>query len=170
MIYRDDDLPQGIDVNLLDSIHQEFIKRDKIHTIAVLASEIDLHQEFVRYINDHSNFDIALHGWKHEHYPIFSEEELRDHLNKSMLAMDRSFGKKPTTWYLPWNGWIKEFGTSKVDWLRPIAKEFGLEINIECAHIGVVVDEGVKSEVVYFHWWHKPDLDKLTKLLDMEAK
>lgn len=169
MIFRDDDLPQGIIVEVLDNIHQEFLKRNKIHTITILASEIDNQQNFVKYVNETPNFDIALHGWIHDHYPIFTEEMVRTDLDKSMSAMERNFGKKPTKWYLPWNGWINDFGTSKVDWLRPIAKEYGLEIDIECNHIGTTLRDNLHPKVVYFHWWHKEDIANLPLLLDREA-
>ena len=149
-------------------MQEMFRHYNKVHTLSMIMAGVNQEEEWVKYVqNNPQEFDIQLHGWEHEHYPVYTEEAVRNDLDRSLRLQEELFGKRADTWYLPWNGWYPDIGTAKVPWLRPIAKEYGLKININCSHIGEFLD-GKYNKVVYFHWWNKDDVDMLPQLLNYE--
>lgn len=166
MIYRDDDLPQGISMETLNEIHQLFIRSGKIHTMSILASELEKSPGFVQYVNSHKNIDLVLHGWTHTNYSLEKDDVIREDLRNSLLAFDKYFSKYPTVWYLPWNGWVKGEGFTHVPRVKEIAVEFGLEVITDCTDIGRFL-KGEKKEVIYFHHWNQKEVSALPQLLEI---
>lgn len=168
MIYRDDDIRFGMPFNIFMLAHNKFVLYNKIHTLSLICENINPHEEWVKYVNAHpEEFDIQLHGWIHDTYGLYSQENVELHLEKSMYLINDLFESTPNKWYLPWNGWIKDYGNEKIDWLRPVATKFGLEIDIDCVHITDFL-KGKKKETVYFHWWVEKDINNLEELLKYE--
>lgn len=166
MIYRDDDLPQAISLSKLNEIQHLFLEHDKIHTMTILCNNLDSNVDFVNFVNNTENIDLALHGWTHVNYSMMDEVNIREDIEKSLEMMNKCFGVKPTKWYLPWNGWIQDIGFDGVPRVAKIALEYDLEVNHECEHINHFL-QGRKSEVVYFHHWDDRDIINLPKLLEI---
>lgn len=169
MIYRHDDFPQGINNGFeFETFHQEFVKRNKVHTLSILFKLLNKDSWLVRYVNNTSNFDIQLHGWEHLNYSLESEKVIRDHIVKSFRKSAELFGILPTVWYLPWNGWVDGKKFELVPRVTKIAKDYGLEVNINCEHIYDVMEKNKKSDTVYFHYWKDKERILVSKLLDKE--
>lgn len=167
LCYRDDDVRTGIPGGVFEGIHDIFRHYKKVHTLSVVCRGISEIDPWVRMVQENpEEFDIAFHGWEHEHYTIMPEEVVRTEIETSLKLLDSLFGKKPTVWYLPWNGWVVG-NADKVGWLRPIAKEYGLSIKIQCSYIKDFL-AGKHKPVVYFHWWDEKDVALLPELLSYE--
>ena len=46
-----------------------------------------------------AGWEVASHGWRWLDYGVFSEEEERDHLERSVAAIERVCGVRPVGWY-----------------------------------------------------------------------
>lgn len=167
MIYRDDDVPQITSVEDFQRIHNEFIRSDKIHTFSILASQLNQRMDFVEWVLSQPNKDFVLHGWNHVAYAELGDNLIREHIKNSLDSFERYLHVFPTEWHLPWNGWTKELGFGGLPRIKKIAKDFGLLVNGGSEHIGKVVNQNIKAEVVYFHHWDEKDIKLLPKLLEV---
>lgn len=167
MIYRSDDLPQGISIDELVYIQNMFEKKELVHTMSILASQLEKRQDFIHYVRDHEEYiDLAFHGWTHDNYSLLDNDTIKDHIEMSLDAFDEYFNKRPKVWYLPWNGWVKGQGTKNVPRIRKIAKKYGINVDIDCVYIGNYLKGDKSSNTVYFHYWDKKDIKFLEELLN----
>lgn len=175
MIYRDDDLPQGFERGLFDQFHQQFIKKNKLHTLSILCRFLDTQPEFVRYINSSSHFDLAIHGWAHSNYPLMTDQEIKADLELCLAALNKHFHLRPTKWYLPWNGWVNGYGVTLVPRVAAIAKDYGVKVDVNCANIGHFLagksgepkfKTHKRKKTIYFHFWNEHERDLVTQLLE----
>lgn len=166
MIYRHDDFPQEMNVVSFSNIHDEFVKADKIHTLAILCSLLDSPQfiPLINYIQGVDHIDFQLHGWEHKNYCLLDDDTIKEHLEKSLEKLDEKFSVQPTVWYLPWNGWVKGHGFDLVPRVAEIAKDYGLKVMTKCAYLLHYL-KGQRSNTIYFHGWDQRDVRELINLL-----
>lgn len=170
MILRDDDLPQNIPLERMKLFHDIFIEYDKIHTMAIIASQLEKREDFVNWVNTIDHKDLTLHGWNHTSYPEMKDDDIRNHLSLSIDAFNKYFNIIPKMWYLPWNGWTKELGFTGIPRVKKIAEEFGISVNEKAVNIGNLIKGDEKCDVVYFHAWQLGDEDYLKILLENYEK
>ena len=146
MIYRDDDLNVYTDVAIFKSLHNEFIKREQTHTVAVIMKDLWQNHAIFYYINIAPYLSVQLHGWEHKDYSTLSYDECFNDLKKSLDYWDTNSTRmmnrpapKITTFFAPWN---KE-GEN--------IKKACTDLNLEFCN----VQNGTwKGENIYsFHWW-----------------
>ena len=109
-LFRDDDVNVYTDVYLFWSLHQEFIKREKIHKVAVLMKDIwENHAPFY-YLATAPYLEVELHGWEHKDYSQLTYMECYSDLMKSLvywnenaLRMTGGLVRPITTFFAPWN-------------------------------------------------------------------
>lgn len=166
MIIRCDDAPQSTTVETFQEVLDVFKEHGKILTLSILANGLKNRQDFVDWVNDNRTMlDLTLHGWSHEQYPLLESDHIVEHICRSFAEFYRCFGVLPKDWYLPWNGWDKENGFSKVPRVHKIAQRYNLRVNQPAEHMGVVL-KGEKPYCVYFHAWDKEDIKLLPKVLE----
>ena len=169
ILFRCDDLPQDTSMEVIADVYNSFAKKKQVLIFSILASQLDRRPDFVSFVNNNPT-NIALHGWTHESYPIMKKRKIREHIKLSLEAFNKHFGVLPEKWYLPWNGWVREYqaqygdGFYGVEKVGQIAKEYGLEVCLPTDHIGALLN-GQKPKEVYFHAWDKEDIKKIPKVL-----
>lgn len=163
MIIRQDDFDPRTDLETLQKVHEEFVKRDMLHTIAVnnsmgLVTEIE--PEVLDYVNTTDHWDIQLHGYHHELYYHWGAKDLYPHIAANLLLTKRDFSKSnPTVFYPPWN--------KTSDALEAVCKKLGLTVNAECEYIDMYLNWDKRDTgVIYYHMWDKKDIGMLPLLLD----
>lgn len=159
IIYRDDDVSVHTNVYLFEKLHQEFIKRGKIHTCAVIMKDLWENQALFYYLAVTPNIEIGLHGWEHNDYSLLNYYECRNDIVKSLeywkINAKRMFGyvKPIDTFYAPWN--------HESETIKQVCKELGLKF---CN-----VKKGKWNEwrINSFHHWYlelnPQDIPKLFK-------
>ena len=139
-MFRDDDIAVTSNCDLLRRVHELFITRNKVHTIAVLMKDIWENKEVWYWLMTAPNLEICLHGWDHKDFSIMSEEEIRHDITlalaywKSRLACHKKEYIPIKTFLPPWNRISPA--------LIKVSQEFGM-----------AVDNRVGGEVYNFHYW-----------------
>lgn len=130
----------------------------------------------VDYIKSTNYWDIEAHGFVHERYGLYSDQQIADDIDKCIEKIEKLFGVTPKKWYLPWNGWTPELGVGheldQMERIKYIAELHGIEVDINCDHIGhfsKCLEEGEKpkTKTVYFHSWNKDDVAMLPRLIEL---
>lgn len=109
-LYRDDDCNVYTDVFLFKTLHEEFIKRKEVHTVAVIMKDLWENHALFYYLVTAPYMDVELHGWEHKDYSLLTEKECREDIERAlnywMSNAIRMTGKPPrpiTTFFAPWN-------------------------------------------------------------------
>lgn len=159
-IYRDDDVNVYTDAFRFKALHEEFIKRKEVHTVAVIMKDLWENHALFYYLATAPYLEIGLHGWEHKDYSLLSEEECYDDIFESLmywkLNARRMVGKpekRITTFFAPWN--------HKSEDIEKACKYNGLKF---CA---TKKGEWEGYDVHSFHHWylelHPEDIPKLFK-------
>jgi peptidoglycan/xylan/chitin deacetylase (PgdA/CDA1 family) len=170
MVYRHDDWPQGMDVPTMQTIHDEFVRRQKKQTLVVDCSYLDHQAEVIDFMKSQPLVDFQLHCLKHSNYGLMKDREIEENLGEAIKKFERYLGMRPTIWYPPWNGWVDGRGFAEVPRLRDIAWKFGLHLDAKSIDIGhyVLHPERYKHiKTVYFHGWMLKERELLPRLLDL---
>lgn len=157
MIYRDDDISYKTSLGEFKLVHNLFIKYGVIHTIALITENIDKNPELVQYIKE-NDIDVQLHCFEHLDSTL-NTSILKEQLQKGINIIEKQFGKRPTTFYPPWNKVNIE--------VIHIATELNLEVSFNKISLSQYIrKEGKVSEsTINFHYWSKEDFDLLEKAL-----
>lgn len=164
-IIREDDFDPRYSLDFVKKIHELFLEKNLIHTVALLPSKEDRighTEELISYINSTSNWDIQVHGWHHEKYSEWKYEDTVKDLFAVIGYIRQKFNKDPSIFYPPWN--------CDSDILRKACQYVGLEHNNNCAYIMSYTNTPEKYQdknVVFFHAWDKYNYPEIPKLLDM---
>ncbi len=162
IIYRDDDIyltsskrsGQIYDFEAFKVVHEMLSKNGKIHTLAIIASEIDNHPELTEYILERKNeFEFGVHGWEHSDYSTWKMEDVERDLQMAKEKIEKTFDTKCVWFFAPWNRWNEE--------LILMAKEVGLTLNTEY----LTPDQDPRSGVLCFHYWIPEQREQLKKWL-----
>lgn len=145
MIYRDDDISVFTNIETFKKIHEEFLRRNETHTVAVLMKDLWQNQAIFYYLATKTNLVIGLHGWEHKDYSTLSLEECNDDIKRSLdywkENATRMTGQlKPiTTFFAPWN---RESLS-----IRKACEDNGLKF------CNVKNGEWEGDTIKSFHWW-----------------
>ena len=96
MIFRDDDIQKGTNIERFIMVDNLFIKHKVIHTIAVITEDLGYNHNLVDYINKHSHIDVQLHCHTHIDFSIANENELRKQFENGLYILKECFKVKPT--------------------------------------------------------------------------
>lgn len=158
-LYRDDDVNVYTDAFRFKALHEEFIKRKQVHTVAVIMKDLWENHALFYYLATAPYLEIGLHGWEHKDYSLLSYEECFEDIKKSVLYWDINATRMVdatssiTTFFAPWN-------------------HEGEDIKKACADLGLKFCATKKGEwegydVRSFHHWylelHPEDIPKLFK-------
>ncbi len=156
MIFRDDDISVHTDLARLKPVHDIFKKHMVLHTVAIIAKDIDMNTELVMYLK-RENFDVQLHCFEHHHFPEMKMEDLKRHIQQSLNMFARCGFDRPTVLYPPWNQTTHAINVM-------VYETFGIEVsNKKCSLSQYVRAAGnVDVDVVNFHYWDDEckDLDE----------
>lgn len=158
MIFRDDDISVHTDLAVLKPVHDIFKKHLVMHTVAIIAKDIDMNTELIMYLK-RENFDVQLHCW--EHYNMI---ECKDKLPVDLLRCMNMFKRCgidiPKILYPPWN-----VADSTV---IHHASYFNLEVSTKKCSLSqyVAANGNVDVDVVNFHYWDEEcrDLDEALRI------
>jgi len=174
LIWRDDDIYMTKSLRddrhfysyeQFKKVHQMIRERGFIHTLAIIASEIDKYPEFTKYLLEHKNeFSFQLHGLEHSDYFLWQEEDaIYMALEKAKGIIEKTFGTKVSTFYAPYN--------KITDKIRSVCARLGLEVNED-----YVTPEqwlmGKRSKTINFHYWavKEGQVDALRQVLEQYEK
>ena len=108
-IYRDDDINVYTDAFKFKELHEEFIKRGEIHTVAVIMKDLWENHALFYYLATAPYLEIGLHGWEHKDYSLLSYEECYEDIEKAIEYWKSNatrmvgYAKPITTFFAPWN-------------------------------------------------------------------
>lgn len=151
MIFRDDDISVSTDLTRLKFIHDKFLKAGVTHTVAVIAKDLCNNPELVEYLKL-GGFDIQLHCWEHVDLTKLKLIDIRWHISDCLEMMDFCGFNRPTKLYPPWNK-----SNEKLSFAA-----YAAQITVSNKKISLSQYlNGVKGEVINFHYWDKEcdDLD-----------
>lgn len=162
MIFRDDDISVTTDLAVLKPVHDKFKAAIVMHTIAVIAKDLDQNKDLVAYLK-RENFDIQLHCWEHINL-VENKKRLASDIELSLAMFEKCGIDRPTILACPWN-----ISDSTV---IHIAKGYGLEIPVKspsdkCSLSYYVSHNGnVPHSTVNFHYWDDEckDLDEALRI------
>lgn len=156
MIFRDDDISVHTDLAALKPVHDIFKKHLVMHTVAVIAKDIDMNTELIMYLK-RENFDVQLHCFEHYNLTEMPTDQLELSLTRAMNMFKRCGLDLPTVLYPPWN--ISSKAVEVLAW-----DKFKLNVsNRKCSLSQYVKANGnVDVDVVNFHYWDEEikDLDE----------
>ena len=153
MIYRDDDVSIHTDICLFKELHNKFIEKKQVHTVAVIMKNLWENQAIFYYLATAPYLEIGLHGWTHADYSKKSYYECHRDLKKSLNYWKensiRMIGsaKEIKTFFAPWNKESPE--------IRKSCRDLGLEF------CNIKNGEWNGQEIKSFHWWSVGDNFKL---------
>lgn len=150
IIWRDDDITVSTKMSEFTMVHDNFEKYGVQHTIAVICRDIDKNKKLVDYINSHPLIIPEFHCLDHEPY-IHRHSIVRDQFREGIAIFEQVFGKKPTTFYPPWN---------QCDaWMGNVAIEFGMKASFQkiSLHQYIRVLGQVAEDTINFHYWSHRD-------------
>jgi len=156
MIFRDDDISVHTDLAVLKPVHDIFKKHLVMHTVAVIAKDIDMNTDLVMYLKK-ENFDVQLHCFEHYNFAEVDINKLDTDLLRSLNMFARCGIDRPTVLYPPWN--ITSHAVNVMAW----DKHKLTVSNKKCSLSQYVKANGnVDVDVVNFHYWDKEceDLDE----------
>ena len=154
LIWRDDDIYMTksliedihfYNLKQFKKIHKLLTKRRFIHTLAIIASEIDKYPKLTKYLLKHKNeCSFQSHGWEHLDYSEMSENDIYYYLDKANKKIEKTFCTKVTTFYAPYNKFSQK--------LRNVCNTLRLELNDDFV-LPVQWLKGKRSKTVNFHYW-----------------
>ena len=175
LFYREDDISKTTTVEALKFTHNQFINAHKDHTIAIICEGMESNKELIKYINSTKNWNFAIHGWTHDNYCLMTKARIERELDMCILLIEKLFGQVPDKWYLPWNGFTKNYGFDKVPYVADLAIYHGVDVDVDCDHITHAVEmlemgRNPVTDTIYFHGWDVEDLKLLPQLLFLTEK
>lgn len=113
-LYRDDDVNVYTNAFAFKDLHQQFIAKKQVHTVAVLMKDLWENHALFWYLATAPLLEIGLHGWKHVDYSQLSYAECWNELKKSLdyweINIKRMLSltevpevKKIKIFFAPWN-------------------------------------------------------------------
>jgi len=163
IVYRDDDIyltssersGQIYNFEMFKQAHELLSANNKIHTLAIIASEIDNYPEMTEYILSRKDeFDFGVHGWGHSDYSKWDIKDFKQDLIKARNKIEKTFGIKCHWFFAPWNRFTDE--------MVEATKEIDLETNI---HYSLPEHPRQEDAVLCFHYWIPEQLEQLKKWL-----
>ncbi len=150
MVFRNDDLSYLTAVNQFEEVHKLFKKYIVLHTVAVIAKDIQKNQPLIDFINS-SNIDVQVHAWEHYDFTL-NHDKLRVDLPKAVKAITKYFNHAPTVLYPPWN--------KSDEIVEQIAKENGLTVSNKKVSLSQFTrfKGNVTEDVINFHSWALSEL------------
>ena len=167
MIFRHDDFDFRENLETVKKIHEEYIKRDLVETIAVnnsIGGGVGWKPEVLDYVNSTSNWDIQLHGWMHEPYEHYPYWRVFGDLVATLSHTKQYFpNSDPKIFYAPWNGYS---GT-----IEKACADLGIQMGGVGDYIMHYLDWGRRGkDIIYYHSWDSQDVANVPKLLDTFIK
>jgi len=161
-IVRSDDLDPRITLEDLKPIHEKFLRANIPFTIAVNNAMNELREfrpEVIDYVNNTSGWDIQLHGWHHDAYFPMRWPDVYVNLVANIHDTKRDFkNADPKVFYPPWNE-----GSETVE---KVCKKLGLRMDTSGIHMRYWFKwKRRDSNVLFFHWWDKSDIEILDDVL-----
>ncbi len=176
IIFRDDDINFLTDLDQFKRVDSLFKFYGVPHTIAIIAKDIEKSPDLVAYIKANSHIKVELHAWQHVDFTKIGERELEEHFNLAVKKIEEIFGKKPTTWYPPWN--------KTNSFVNAIAEKCGLIASWKQTSLMYFVKQNslvytlknklqntgrLDFNVINFHYWADSDLMFLDPALEYYA-
>lgn len=159
MVFRSDDIfltssirsGQIYNFDAFKASHE--LLKGKIHILSIIAGEIDNHPEMKEYIiANKKDFKFGIHGWLHNDYSKMPKEEIKKELSMAKDKIEKEFGVEVKWFFPPWNR-VSET-------TRKACNEIGLKIN-ENYIIPKQYLQGLRGDVINFHYWSKQEMDYL---------
>ena len=180
---RNDDVLQSQRITKHQQIAMEgrdlfdlFLECDKIFekynypcTLLILSEGIDVYPEWVEHIKKNLHrYKLELHGTLHYNYKYLSREQVKKELAEAKEKIERTFGVKLTTWYMPFGRKGKhEDGDA-------ICKELGLleekqtqKIDIRFWTNHYTKYNTSKFPQANFHYWCNHQRKQVEKILNL---
>ncbi|MEK7113094.1 MAG: hypothetical protein AAB875_07330 [Patescibacteria group bacterium] len=158
-LYRDDDVNVYTCPFAFKALHEEFIKRKEVHTVAVIMKDLWENHALFYYLATAPYLEIGLHGWEHWDYSEYSYENCYIELNKALEYWEENakrmvgYAKPIDTFFAPWN--------HESEYIKLACKELGLKF---CA---TKKGEWDGKYINSFHHWYlelnPQDIPKLFK-------
>ncbi len=151
MIFRDDDFSHLSQLNEFRHVHEVFAWYGQVHTIAVMAKNLERNKELIDYVKSQDNIDVQLHCWEHLDYSN-NEGYCFEHLKMGANKIEEVFGKRPTVWYPTFNR------------VSPVCIAHAHFLGMETSYhkrglLSYVEKKGIVDEkVLNFHYWAYSDL------------
>ena len=145
IIFRDDDVNVYTDAFMFKELHERFIHRKQVHTIAVIMNDLWENHALFYYITTAPYLEIGLHGWKHKDYSKVSYEECYADIERSLEYWKENSNRmvgscKPiNTFFAPWN--------REGENIKKACEDNGLKF---CA---TKRGEWEGKQIKSFHWW-----------------
>lgn len=144
-LYRDDDVSVYTCPREFKELHQKFIEKKQVHTVAVLMKDLWENHSLFYYLATAPYLKVELHGWTHKDYSKLNYQECFEDLEKSIWYWKENCTRMVkkcnpiTTFFAPWN---RESET-----IRQACSELGLSF---CN-----VKKGIwhNQEIHSFHYW-----------------
>jgi peptidoglycan/xylan/chitin deacetylase (PgdA/CDA1 family) len=161
-IVRTDDFDPRLSLEDIKPVHEKFLRAGIPFTIAVnnaMGGLREFNQEVIDYVNSTSGWDIQLHGWHHDAYWFMRYPEIYANLVTNIHDTKRDFPKaNPTVFYPPWN--------ESSETVKEACQKLGLQVDASGVHMRYWLTwKRRDSNVLFFHWWDKSDVDLLDEVL-----
>ena len=182
-ILRNDDVLQSQRIthhqsNMLEgkSLFELFLECDKIFeefnypcTLLILSEGIDVYPEWVEHIKKNLHrYKLELHGSLHYNYRNLSREQVKKELTEAKEKIEKTFGIKLTTWYMPFGRKGKHPDGDA------ICKELGLLEEKQVGKIDIrfwvnhYTKYGTsKFPMANFHYWDENQRKQVRKILTL---
>ncbi len=132
---------------LFKEVHEFIAKHGKKHMLAIIASEIANYPELTEYIlSRKSEFEFGIHGWKHQHYETWKENEIYVSLKRAKDLVEKVFNTKVEWYFPPWN--------KRTDEVYRACTRLGVKLNDNWVNAAEVLN-GKKADALCFHFWDK---------------
>jgi hypothetical protein len=109
IIWRDDDINVYTDAFRFKELHERFIKKNQVHTVAVIMKDLWENHALFYYLATAPLLEIGLHGWEHKDYSLLTYDECCQDIQKSIAYWNENSNRmvgtsKPIeTFFAPWN-------------------------------------------------------------------
>jgi len=150
------------DIEKFKNAHEIIINSGNLHTIAVVAGEIENHPEMKEYITSRNReFRIAIHGWMHERYWEWPKQAIIDSLDRAMRKVGKTLGMYYLEYYPTWN--------KRSPALYEACKELGLKLNDDWMTLGEAL-AGKEKKAIRFHSWNDEEVKQLRQYCDVYSQ
>jgi peptidoglycan/xylan/chitin deacetylase (PgdA/CDA1 family) len=166
LIIRHDDFDMRMEPEEYIANHEKFINAGLIETAVIQYTHDGREGRFppklIKYMNTAPNWDIQFHCWSHDDYTVLPKWRIYDDIQKAKLKSLELFGKEPTTWFPPWNGYSEH--------MQEIADLHSLQISHEsndiCKFIHEMKAGTFTGTSVYFHLWNHNESIHIDEMLE----
>ena len=150
ILYRDDDPNAYTDAFEFKKLHEGFIAKNQVHTVAVIMRDLWENHALFWYLATAPFLEIGLHGWEHIDYSLLGYDRCYGDLSKAIEYWETNAKRMLKIDELPEQKKIKVF-------FAPWNKE-GVAIREACNKLGLKFCNVKKGrwedyEVKSFHWW-----------------